>query len=208
MRKNYAQAGVTGEDHRIHIDNDWYALGLPGNVILGESVYIDTSYGFAGFHSEEEDALVIGEASGCYDRSSLITGRSGRITVGSYTILNGTTLLCSQSITIGSHCMLAWGSVVMDSWMDPGRLTLGARREILAKTAAQPHRPFPFAGKARPVVLEDNCWVGFDAVIMPGVRLGRGCVIGCKSVVDFDVPPYAVVTGNPAAIIRYLPQND
>jgi acetyltransferase-like isoleucine patch superfamily enzyme len=40
------------------------------------------------------------------------------------------------------------------------------------------------------------------------VRLGRGCVIGCKSVVDFDVPPYAVVTGNPAAIIRYLPQND
>ena len=79
---------------------------------------------------------------------------------------------------------------------------------FLKQTAANALRNYPFFGEAAPIVLEDNCWVGFDAVILPGVRLGRGCVVGCKTIVDKDVPPYAVITGSPAKIVRYLNPND
>ncbi len=118
MRENYKQIGTIGADKRIHIADDWYSRGIPNNVLIAESVYIDTSYGFAGFHSTQSDALVIDEASGCYDRSSLIVSDLGKIKVGKFTILNGTTLVCKKQITIGDHCMLAWGSVLTDSWMD------------------------------------------------------------------------------------------
>jgi len=208
MRENYVQTGIRGTDNRKHIESDWYSRGIPGNVTLADNVYIDTSYGFAGFHSTQPDALFIDEASGCYDRASFIVGEAGKISVGKYCILNGSTIICKKQITIGNHCMLAWGSVLTDSWMDASLYSIEARRLLLKKTAADPLRRYPFFGEASAIVLEDNCWVGFDSVILPGVRLGRGCVVGCKTIVDRDVPPYAVVTGSPAKIVKYLAAND
>ena len=208
MRKNYTQIGTIGADKRLHIDGDWYSHGIPSNVTIANNVYIDTSFGFAGFHSVQPEALIIDEASGCYDRSSLIVSEVGKIKVGKFTILNGTSLICKKQITIGNHCMLAWGSVLTDSWMDASLYSIEARRLLLKKTAADPLRRYPFFGEASAIVLEDNCWVGFDSVILPGVRLGRGCVVGCKTIVDRDVPPYAVVTGSPAKIVKYLAAND
>lgn len=54
-----------------------------------------------------------------------------------------------------------------------------------------------------PVVIEDDCWLGSRCIIMPGVTLGRGCVIGAGAVVTRDVPPYAVAVGVPAKVIQY-----
>jgi len=51
-------------------------------------------------------------------------------------------------------------------------------------------------------------WVGFDSVILPGVTLGRGAVVGCKTVIAEDVPAYAVVVGDPARIVRRLDPDD
>jgi acetyltransferase-like isoleucine patch superfamily enzyme len=208
MRENYIQTGKTGTDQRLHIAGDWYPYGMPANVRLADNVYIDTSYGFAAFHSNQPDAISIDEASGCYDRASFVVGENGKISVGKYCVLNGSTIICKEQITIGNHCMLAWGTVLTDSWMDASSFSLKARRVILEKAAADPLRRYPFAGSALPIVLEDNCWVGFDAVILPGVRLGEGCVVGCKAIVDRDVPPYAVVAGSPAKIVKYLAADD
>ena len=52
--------------------------------------------------------------------------------------------------------------------------------------------------EAKPVVIEDNAWIGTRAIIMPGVTVGRGAVVGAGSVVLRDVPPLAVVVGSPA----------
>ena len=209
MRENYSQAGSIGNDNRIHIEGDWYSRGIPGNVRIAENVYIDTSYGFAGFQSLQPEALIIDEGSGCYDRSSLIVSDLGRIEIGRFTILNGTTLICNNRIIIGNHCMLAWGSVLTDSWLDAANRSIEARRILLQKSAHDSLRSYPFfCGEDLSIILEDNCWVGFDAVILPGARLGRGCVVGCKTIVDFEVPAYAVVAGSPARILRYLQPND
>lgn len=49
----------------------------------------------------------------------------------------------------------------------------------------------------------NDVWIGRGAFIKNGLTLGDGCVIGARSVVTKDVPPYAIVAGNPARIIRY-----
>jgi len=54
----------------------------------------------------------------------------------------------------------------------------------------------------RPVVIEENVWIGTHALIMPGVRIGTGSVIGAGSVVTKDIPPYSVAVGSPARVIK------
>lgn len=186
---------------RAYLPDDWYPLGLPENIVLGKDVYMDSSYGFANFHSDQQPGLIVGDASGVYDRAALVVGPRGRVTVGSFTVLNGTYVICDDRIDIGAHCLLSWGVVITDNWYG-SRATAAARRAALAAAAEDPLRHPPSTGAARPVVIEDNVWIGFDAVVLPGVRLGRGCIVGCKSVVYRDVPPYAVVGGDPARIIR------
>ena len=62
--------------------------------------------------------------------------------------------------------------------------------------------------KSAPVVIEDDVWLGFRSIILPGISLGKGSVVGAGAVVTKDVPPYAVVVGNPGRIIKYLDPND
>jgi acetyltransferase-like isoleucine patch superfamily enzyme len=205
MRKNITQPGFKRPDNRRYIDNDWFPFGIAPNVTIGKGVYIDTSYGFAGFHSTKRNAFFIGEGSGCYDRTNIITGVDGLVRVGNFTILNGATLIANESVSIGDHCMLSWGSVVTDSWLGTD---VHQRQIALAVAAAAPNRPMPFWGEPRAVVLGDNVWVGFGTVVMPGVTIGHGAVLGSKTVITDDVPPYAVVVGSPSKIIRYLDPTD
>ena len=208
MKDNNAQTGAAGGDGRIYIDYDWYAGGIPANVKLGSDVYIDTAYGFAPFFSAEEPGLVLGDASGAYDRTTVVVGPRGRVHVGDYTVLNGTYLVCNDRIRIGNHCLIAWGSVFTDTWGPIAQSPLEARRRALRAAAADPSRRLPPVAAPRPVTLEDNVWVGFDSVVLPGVTLGRGAIIGCKTVITADVPPYAVVVGDPPRIVRYLEPDD
>jgi maltose O-acetyltransferase len=53
-----------------------------------------------------------------------------------------------------------------------------------------------------PVIIEDDVWVGMRAIILPGVRIGRSSVIGAGAVVAKDVPPFSIVAGNPAKVVK------
>lgn len=53
------------------------------------------------------------------------------------------------------------------------------------------------------ITIGGDVWIGYEATIMPGVTVGPGAVIAAKSVVAADVPPYTVVAGNPARVVRY-----
>lgn len=57
----------------------------------------------------------------------------------------------------------------------------------------------PFKGNT---VVGNDVWIGYESVVMPGVMIGDGAIIAAKSVVVSDVPPYRIVGGNPAKIIR------
>lgn len=208
MRQNYSQPGTRGENNRTYLDNDWFTGGIPPNVSISKDVYIDSSYGFAEFRSVDPNGLFFDEGSGCYDRSSFIVSEKGKIFIGKFSILNGTTIIATNSVIVGSHCMLAWGTVITDCWFRSSVISLDKRSDVLQQVSRQATRPYPFAGEPAQVILEDNVWIGFDSVIMPGVTLGRGCVVGCKTIITENIPPYAVVTGNPAKVVRYLSPDD
>ena len=76
----------------------------------------------------------------------------------------------------------------------------------------QLHRPdwistFPFDTRsflpAGDTIIEDGCWIGSRAMIMQGVKLGEGAVVATGAVVTQDVPPYAIVAGVPAKVMKY-----
>jgi acetyltransferase-like isoleucine patch superfamily enzyme len=192
---------------RTYLEHDWYSGGVPANVILGEDAYLDSSYAFAMFLARRKRALTLGRACGAYDRATFVVGPNGRVRVGSFTCLNGVYLVCHQEITVGDHCLLAWGSVITDSPV-PQPESVAERRSALRAAAEAPDRWLPAVSPPRPVTIEDNVWVGFDSVVLPGVHLGRGCIVGCKSVVSGEIPAYAVCVGNPGRVVRYLDPDD
>ena len=53
-----------------------------------------------------------------------------------------------------------------------------------------------------PVIIEDDCWLGFGCEILSGVHIGKHCVVAARAVVTKDVPSYSVVAGNPARIVK------
>ena len=56
---------------------------------------------------------------------------------------------------------------------------------------------------ALPVVIEDDVWLGARVIVLPGVRIGRGAVIGAGAIVTKDVPPFGICVGNPGRIVRF-----
>ena len=59
---------------------------------------------------------------------------------------------------------------------------------------------------AKPIVIEDNVWIGGGAILLPGVKIGRNAVVGAGAVVPRSVPANTVVAGNPARVIREIEQ--
>lgn len=206
MRKNLIQTGKKDNKGRTAIPYDWYPGFIPENVILGENVYIDSSFGFAAFKSQNKAAMQMGYASSCYDRSTFVTSGMGKIEIGEYSILNGCTIICSRHIAIGKYVMVAWGAVIYDNYL-ASDLDSKARADILTTQAMLENREMPFSGSS-PIKIEDNVWIGFDAVVKPGTTIGRGSIIGSKSVVSGNIPPYSVVVGNPGRIIKILEPTD
>ncbi|MBL7815826.1 MAG: acyltransferase [Saprospiraceae bacterium] len=67
-----------------------------------------------------------------------------------------------------------------------------------------PSKPIVDQGfNVKEIVVEDGVWMGAGVIVTPGVRIGRNAVVGAGSVVTRDVPPYSVVVGNPARIVKY-----
>jgi len=58
-----------------------------------------------------------------------------------------------------------------------------------------------------PIYIEDNVWIGFECAILKGVRIGKGAVIGARSMVTRDVPPYCVYAGAPARFVSFVPRD-
>jgi virginiamycin A acetyltransferase len=57
-------------------------------------------------------------------------------------------------------------------------------------------------------VVGHDVWLGYGALVMPGVNVGSGAVVAAGSVVAADVPPYAIVAGNPARVVRRRYEHD
>lgn len=112
---------------------------------------------------------------------------------------------------IGKDVYIADDIIVVETLEDRDNLFIGDRVSMAPRvtlvTSSDPNdsRIRPFAPVERaPIVIEDDAWLGTGAIVMPGVRIGRGAIVGAQSVVTRDVPPLHIVAGQPAKTIRVL----
>ncbi|MGN6512706.1 MAG: DapH/DapD/GlmU-related protein [Lysobacteraceae bacterium] len=120
----------------------------------------------------------------------LLADRPGaRIEIGDHTRIHGSCLHACASIVVGKRCLIAANCQLIDS--SGHELCFPHVEERIKSTDT-----------GRPIVLEDDVWLGAGTLVLPGVTIGRGSVVGAGSVVTRDIPPMVVAAGNPARVIR------
>jgi acetyltransferase-like isoleucine patch superfamily enzyme len=169
---------------------------LPPNARLGDGTIVTGGRAFLRFRSTREDALVVG--SNCtLDGVSFAVGRQGRLTIGDCCLLTGCVLLAETDVTIGSYVSIGWNVTVADSDFHPIDPELRRADTVACSPIGDGRRP---AIVCRPIVIEDDVYVGPNAAILKGVRIGAGSWIEAGSLVTRDVPPRSRVIGNPARV--------
>ena len=179
---------------------DWYPGRIPDNVTVAETAYVETTFSFLLFRSEQANAVTIGEGSSIYLGTMLDVGPRGRVTFGDYALVNGARIVCDAGVSIGDYALVSWNVVLMDSYRVP--VEPEARRALVRNVAMASPRRLESAGPARPIRIGRAAWIGFDSCVLPGVTIGEGAVVGARSVVMEDVAPFTIVAGNPARTIR------
>lgn len=171
----------------IKIEHDWFPRPIPENVRIGEGTYFDGSYCLLHYASQEKGGIVIGDHCGIYIGTFFELGKSASVHIGDYSAIVGAIISTNDRVKIGSYCFIAHEVVIADTCF-ACPLSQG---EGSKKTLPQ-------------IEIGDNVWIGTRAVILGGAKIGEGSVIGAAAVVDFEVPAYSVVVGNPAKIVKSL----
>ncbi|MCX7898801.1 MAG: acetyltransferase [Methylocystis sp.] len=154
------------------------------------------------FGESGRENLVIGAY--CFIEGELAAfGENARLRVGRHcTIGANSRIWARKEIEIGDYVMISHLVDIHDSDAHP--LDSSERRKQ-AVAFCEYRQPMDMAlVESAPVRIEDDVWIGFKASILKGVTIGRGAIVGAGAVVTRDVPPNAVVGGNPATIIRRL----
>lgn len=106
--------------------------------------------------------------------------------IGSYSVIG-----CNQEIVIGKDCMIAQSVSIRDTDHNFENCKIPMIKQGFSSA---------------PIIINDDVWIGHGAVITKGIVIGEGSIIGANAVVTKDVPPYAIMGGVPAKLIRYRKQ--
>lgn len=185
------------------VSNDIYVVS--GNSILGKTFKIDYRV------PRVSNSLSIGNKCILLNDNIFESGK-GFISIGDGCFINsGTKLITRSSITIGNNVTIAWNCMLYDH--DSHSLDYRDRVDDQEQQLRDWQSGNFIANKnwdtvnTKPIIIGDNVWLGFEVVVLKGVTIGEGAIIGAKSVVTRDIPAWAVAAGNPAKVIRYIPED-
>jgi maltose O-acetyltransferase len=168
-------------------------FGLPSDVRLGERFSIQG-------RPASPKSLVVGSGTELHGRVNFF-GNRGILAVGKDCFVGENAVLwCALGIEIGDRCLLSHGVNVHDTDSHPLAAEIRARQIVRNAEDLQEAEVL-----SDHVVLGDDVWVGFNAILLKGVHLGKGCVVGAGSVVTRSFPPFSLLVGNPARLIRTIP---
>lgn len=163
-----------------------------GNLASNNVLVFDEESKVTGNHyivGSDNIAIFIGSRTGINPVNVHFHGHEGVLYFGEECTSNTTTFeLGGQktSIIAGYDCMFSAGIQVMAS----------DEHAMVDLTDGK------FLNPARSICFEPHVWIGFQAIILKGTRIGFGAVVGARSVVTRDVPPNTAVAGNPARVVR------
>jgi acetyltransferase-like isoleucine patch superfamily enzyme len=115
-----------------------------------------------------------------------------RIEIGDFSGLTGTVICCQSSVIIGKRVNIGANCTIIDTDFHP---LLPEKRNIHSTDGAV----------NMPIIIEDDVFIGTQAIILKGTRLAKGCVVGAGAVVAGKYPERSVLAGNPATVIKTLP---
>ena len=138
---------------------------------------------------------------------------TGEIKIGNNVHIGFATIISKSQIIIGDDVTMAWDIILYDH--DSHSIDWEFRKN----DNSQCYKDYMETGnniinknwsnvKSSPIKICDKVWIGFGVTILKGVEIGEGAVIGAKSVVTKNVPPWTVVAGNPAKVVKYIKCND
>lgn len=155
-------------------------LRLGANIFMDDRVVI--------FQRKGGGPAMIGDRVSIYRDVVIETGEGGSLIIGSDSSIHPRCQINAyvSGIRIGNGVMIA-PSCALYSY-DHGFLP------------DQPIRKQPLQSKG-PIIVEDGAWLGYGAIVLSGVRIGKGAAIGAGSVVTHDVPDGAIAVGNPARVV-------
>ena len=160
---------------------DWRLYGLPLISVRGMGSSIVIGRQWVACSDPKHNSL------GVFQHVILKTvGHGAKIVIGDDVGMSGCTITAATSVTIGNHVLLGSGCLITDSDAHP---------------VNPEERRAGYGGASRPIVIEDDVFIGARAIILKGVTIGKGCVVGAGAVVAKSVPPYSVVVGNPAKVV-------
>lgn len=110
-----------------------------------------------------------------------------RVSLGNYSAI-GTNAWIRGKVTIGNYVL-----------MGPN-VTILTQNHIFSRLDTPMY--YQGATPEKPVIIEDDVWIGQNAIILPGLRICQGSIVAAGAVVTKDVPPYVIVGGNPARVIK------
>lgn len=139
---------------------------------------------------------------------SAATSFRRKLHVGAFTSITNDNIHQQQlgisNAIIGRYCSIAPGVILSPAMHPVG--ALGTAFCITGQLHGFATFPCPFdtdLSKGDPVIIGNDVWIGANAIIMRGVTIGDGAIVAAGAIVTKDVPPYAIVGGIPAKVIRY-----
>ena len=114
----------------------------------------------------------------------------------------------NPEIVIGDHCIIGYHFTILNaSKVELGKDVLIASHVIITSEnhSIDPECELPYMNQplqSKPVTIGDGCWIGEKVCILPGVSIGKKCIIGAGSIVTKSIPDYCIAVGNPAKVIK------
>lgn len=152
-----------------------------------------------GLKQRPPGRLVIGEGS--IFEGSIASDREGTtVLIGQRSFIGNSMLVTAERIEIGDDVLVSWGCTIVDH--DSHNLHWSRRQDDVAQYREGRKRWDGIT--IRPVSIGNRAWIGFNVIVLKGVRVGEGAVVAAGSVVTRDVEPFTLVAGNPARVIRRI----
>jgi len=130
-------------------------------------------------------------------------GYGGEIIIGDRCFIGeGTRIWSGNKITIGNNVLISHNVNIMDT--NSHELNHQERAIGFLQIITEGHPKKAVNINTAPIVISDNAWINFNCTILKGVTIGKGAIIAAGTLITKDVPPFALVGGNPARIIKYV----